>query len=359
MELSQLEALYNVRIRRYLCSELHLCESVFDCLKLSLREQLGPQNLIDILRLLQTSYKTFSKRIIKLLSHDSRIVVVSSLVLVGYLEEKVRDMVYCSQNIRETFQCVFNVLIMGDKDCLMTRHIASDFLRRLVVSETNTISPTPVITSTGKDIMNYEFFDRCIQQTAELLIVLDPRMEECIKAKIECGERVSDVISVDQLLTIIDTSVKTTLETSKQHVIYQCRRILEGLRLAEVCSSEEDLRFRLLEVTTAALCAHILESQYITNPVLIFIEKPLSQRTEKIADWSIYGVAVVLVLLKLLASLKDFSKLHKDQYWNSLKDTRLVSFLAYSLVYGDSEMINNALVLYSYCSQLHAFPNRW
>ncbi|KAK6054930.1 hypothetical protein COOONC_07564 [Cooperia oncophora] len=40
-----------------------------------------------------TSYKAFSRRVIKLLSHDSRIVVVSSLVLVGYLEEKVRDMV--------------------------------------------------------------------------------------------------------------------------------------------------------------------------------------------------------------------------------------------------------------------------
>ncbi|KIH45575.1 hypothetical protein ANCDUO_24384 [Ancylostoma duodenale] len=131
-------ALYNVRIRRYLCSDLHLCGPVFDCLKMSLKEQLGPQNLIDILRLLQSSYKAFSRRVIKLLSHDSRIVVVSSLVLVGYLEEKVRDMVYCSQNIHETFQCVFNVLIMGDSDCLMTRHIASDLLRRLVVSETQT-----------------------------------------------------------------------------------------------------------------------------------------------------------------------------------------------------------------------------
>ncbi|RCN26519.1 hypothetical protein ANCCAN_27754, partial [Ancylostoma caninum] len=46
-------ALYNVRIRRYLCSDLHLCGPVFDCLKMSLKEQLGPQNLIDILRLLQ------------------------------------------------------------------------------------------------------------------------------------------------------------------------------------------------------------------------------------------------------------------------------------------------------------------
>ncbi|KAJ1364285.1 hypothetical protein KIN20_024343, partial [Parelaphostrongylus tenuis] len=478
-------ALYNVRIRRYMCGDLHLCGPVFECLKLSLKEQLGPQNLIDILRMLQvltyerclvlgiwtndlisflmsettredemewmphciailcnlarrsksvcsrikksTSYKSFSRRVIKLLSHDSRIVVVSSLVLIGYLEEKVRDMVYCSQNIHETFQCVFNVLIMGDNDCAMTRHIASDLLRRLVVSENHTISSTPVITSTGKDIMNYTFFNRCIQQTAELLVILDPRLEETLKVydvllafcslpqlcspvcsailkylptedrlttpllaiastaalsvegavqpeislkalrlltylvkeEIEIGRRISNVIAVEQLLDLIDSAVKTTVETSRPEIVYQCRRIMEGLRLAEVCSTDEDLRNGLLEVTTASLCAHISESQLITNPVVIFMEKPPSQRTERIAEWSIYGVAVVLELLRLLAALKDFSKLHKDQYWKSLKDPRLVTFLAYALAYGDHEMVHNALVLYTHCSQLQAFPTRW
>ncbi|WKX93968.1 hypothetical protein Q1695_011325 [Nippostrongylus brasiliensis] len=478
-------ALYNVRIRRYLCGELSLCGPVFECLKLSLKEQLGPQNLIDILRLLHvltyekclvlgiwtnelisflmseitrtdemewmpyciailcnlarrsksvcgrikksTSYKSFSRRVIKLLSHDSRIVVISSLVLVGYLEEKVRDMVYCAQNIPETFQCVFNVLIMGDNECLMTRHIASDLLRRLVVSEAQTISSVPVITATGKDVMNYSFFNRCIQQTAELLVVLDPRLEETVKVydvflsfcslpqlcspvcsailsypptearlttpvlaiaasaltpvedaiqpeislkalrlltylmkeKLDDGQHISDVIGVEQVLALIDAAVKTTVETSKTDVVYQCRRITEGLRLAEVCTGDEDLREGLLDVTTAALCAHISESQLISNPVVVFMEKPPSQRTEKTAEWSVYGVAVVLELLRLLAALKDFSKLHKDQYWRSLKDPRLVSFLAYALAYGDHEMVHNALVIYTHCSQLQAFPSRW
>lgn len=43
------------------------------------------------------------------------------------------------------------------------------------------ISSVPVITSTGKDVMNYSFFNRCVQQTAELLVVLDPRLEETVK----------------------------------------------------------------------------------------------------------------------------------------------------------------------------------
>ncbi|VDO66688.1 unnamed protein product [Heligmosomoides polygyrus] len=413
-------ALYNVRIRRYLCGELHLCGPVFECLKLSLKEQLGPQNLIDILRLLQvltyerclvlgiwtnglisflmseitridemewmpycmailcnlarrsksvcsrikksTSYKAFSRRVIKLLSHDSRIVVVSSLVLVGYLEEKVRDMVYCAQNIHETFQCVFNVLIMGDSDCLMTRHIASDLLRRLVVSETQTISSVPVITSTGKDVMNYSFFNRCIQQTAELLVVLDPRLEETVKvydvllALCSLPQLCSPVCSAilkcpptearltTPLLAIAATVAIPVEDAVQPEISLKALRLLTG-SIILVCTADEDLRNNLLDVTTAALCAHISETQLISNPVVVFMEKPPSQ------------LAVVLELLRLLAALKDFSKLHKDQYWKSLKDPRLVSFLAYALSYGDHEMVHNALVIYTHCSQLHAFPS--
>lgn len=55
--------------------------------------------------------------------------VVSSLVLIGYLDEKVRDMVYCTENVHDTFMCTFNVLTIGDDDCMMTRQIAADLLR--------------------------------------------------------------------------------------------------------------------------------------------------------------------------------------------------------------------------------------
>lgn len=52
-----------------------------------------------------------------------------------------------------------------------------------VLSHSLKISSVPVITSTGKDVMNYSFFNRCIQQTAELLVVLDPRLEETVKVR--------------------------------------------------------------------------------------------------------------------------------------------------------------------------------
>lgn len=52
-----ISAFHNISIRRYLAGDgLQICGSVFECLKLSLRDQLGPQNFIDILRLLLVCY---------------------------------------------------------------------------------------------------------------------------------------------------------------------------------------------------------------------------------------------------------------------------------------------------------------
>uniref|UniRef100_A0AAF5Q257 Protein CIP2A n=1 Tax=Wuchereria bancrofti TaxID=6293 RepID=A0AAF5Q257_WUCBA len=231
-------AFHNISIRRYLAGEnLQICGSVFECLKLSLREQLGPQNLIDVLRLLQvltyernvvlgiwtndlisfllsevtcddepewlpyciailcnlaarsksaclrirksSSYKAFTHKLLKLLAHDSRTVVISSLVLVGFLEEKLRDMVFCSRNIPQTFRCVFNVLILGDH--LMTRHIAVDLLKRLIINDCSDISSLPTITSTGKDLVSYSYFENTIQLVAGLFVQIDPRTEESFK----------------------------------------------------------------------------------------------------------------------------------------------------------------------------------
>jgi hypothetical protein len=46
-------AWHNLSIRRHLAGELQITGSVFQCLRMSLKEQQGPQSLIDILRLIQ------------------------------------------------------------------------------------------------------------------------------------------------------------------------------------------------------------------------------------------------------------------------------------------------------------------
>ncbi|GMR36714.1 hypothetical protein PMAYCL1PPCAC_06909 [Pristionchus mayeri] len=474
---------YNVTLRRFMAADLQLCGPVFECLKLSLKEQLGPQNMIDILRLLQvltyeksfalglwtnelisfllkelsmeeemewlpysmailcnlatrskslsqrirksSSYKEFARRLTKLLQHDSRIVVVSSLVLIGFLEEKLRELIYCPQNIAQTFQCVFNVLILGDT--LMTRHIAADLLKRLVVSETPSISSTPILSSTGKDLMNYSYFTRCLQQTADLLVRSDPRTEEStkiydvllalcsvpsmrstvcmailnatptedrlttplhsiastarksfeeaidpsvplralrllnylLKEAVEGNHKLSSLIPEERLLSIIDSAVKTPIQTSDPHVISQCSRINEGLRLAEGISGDDSLRSSLLEVLSATLCAHLMETQFLSNPVLLFMAKPPSSRPpEGVPEWSMEGVSIVLELIRLLATFKDYSKAHKVQYWSSLKDDRLIPLLAFSISRGSPPIVNQALVLYTHCAQNHEFASQ-
>ncbi|VDM42866.1 unnamed protein product [Toxocara canis] len=477
-------AFFNVSLREYLAGDqMQICGPVFECLRLSLRDQLGPQNLIDILRLLQvltyerclslgmwtndlisfllsevnreeepewmpycmailcnlasrsksvcqrikksvgflqtlvlrdgkyakltiraaiytndlicnykafqSSYKVFSHKLLKLLAHDSRIVVVSALVLVGYLEAKLRDTVFCSRNMPQTFQCVFNVLVIGD--CLMTRHIAADLLRRLVVSDAPNVSSVPVITSTGKDLINYSYFERSVQMVAALIVQLDARSEEslkiydiflsfcsllqmrtptslailkcppkeqrlttpvlsmCITAQmtfeeaivpevplkavrllryilrgdgqeaIESGSRVQESVPAELVLRLIEGNIKTPVETGSELVSYQCRRITEGLRLAETVSNDDDMRSDILEVVTAPLCAHIVESQMLSNPIVPYMGRSIAQRTESVPKWSADGVSIVLELLRVLAALKDYSKLHKDQYWKLLK----------------------------------------
>lgn len=39
----------------------------------------------------------------------------------------------------------------------------------------------PVITSTGKDLINYSYFERSIQMVAALIVQLDARSEESLK----------------------------------------------------------------------------------------------------------------------------------------------------------------------------------
>lgn len=478
---------HNIPIRRFMAGELRLLGAVFSCLKASLREQLGPQNMIDILRLLQvlsyeknvplehwanelisflmqevirepepewmpyciailcnlasasksackrikisTSYKKFSRQLMKLLQHNARIIVVSSLVLIGYLDEKVRDMVYCTENVHDTFMCTFNVLTIGDDDCMMTRQIAADLLRRLVVSESATAPCVPTLASTGKNVLNYGFFIGSIQQTARLLVTLDPRTEESskiyelllafcslqqlrgpvcqaiircqptesqlttpivaiaetaalspskfsesaaittlkslkllsylLKECIEPQEQMPEIgIPRGQLVDLIATSLDEKLDASETEVSERIHKVQLGLRLAEVLSHDEQCRHQLFAVCTAPLCQKIATWQFSKNPVVSHLTRSPKERSEPLEpQWTIYGIGIILELCRLLAVLKDHSKVHKDQYWQLLKDERIIPFLAYAICYGDQETVQQAFLTYSHCAQVPAFPS--
>lgn len=173
-------------------------------------------------------------------------------------------------------------------------------------------------------------------------------------------------------------------------------------------ANDEDVRSELLEVLNAPLCAHINESQLISNPIVNLISemgdggsatsatifqqsidrlsfpewrqadtRPITGAQIMSSFYSSYGVNIPLQLLRLLASLKDHSKSHKDLYWRSIKvrklqrrplscisivcllqDDRLIPFIAYAIARGDREMVNDALVLFNHCTQVQEFPTQ-
>uniref|UniRef100_A0A1I7TG69 Neurochondrin n=2 Tax=Caenorhabditis tropicalis TaxID=1561998 RepID=A0A1I7TG69_9PELO len=335
-------------------------------------------------------------------------------------------MVYCTENVHDTFMCTFNVLTIGDDDCMMTRQIAADLLRRLVVSESSTGVPT--LASTGKNVLNYGFFIGSIQQTARLLVSLDPRTEESskiydlllafcslqqlrgpvcqaiircqptetqlttplvaiaatatlsplkfgestenatlkalkllahlLKECIEPQEKMPDVgIPTGQLIDLIATCLDEHVEVGEEQSD-RIQKVQLGLRLAEVLAHDEQCRNRILLVCTAHLCQQIATWQFSKNPVVGYLTKPPKERSEKLdAQWTVFGIGIILELCRLLAVLKDHSKVHKDQYWQLLKDERIIPFLAYGISYGDQETVQQAFLTYSHCAQVPAFPS--
>uniref|UniRef100_A0A7E4W858 Protein CIP2A n=1 Tax=Panagrellus redivivus TaxID=6233 RepID=A0A7E4W858_PANRE len=475
---------YNVRLRRFFAGELNLVNSVCFCLKVSLQEQLGPQNLIDILRLLQvltyekcltiggwlndllafllnelirtneaewlpycvailsnlvSRSKRVSQRILKnttmllplknqlrkFLSHSSQTVVVSSIVLVGYLNEETRDVIFAPTHISETFFCVFNVIKGGGS--FMTRHVAIDLLRRLIIADNANVTFAPTLSTTAKNLTTYEFFTSSIQDVASQLVVLDYRTEECmkiyefliavcglaqlrspvcqailradpnqkrlttpilamsrtaavsfeeaidpeapllaaelltlvLKEAVDLNLKIHDFVPTDVVIGIVRNNVKTPIETKSEYVSYQCRRITAGLRLADAISGDEHIRAELFEAITAPLCGHVNESQLLSNPIIAYMSKPPGQRgVNDLPDWSRHGVTIPLELLQLLASLKDYNKAYKELYWRSLKDERLIPFLAYAISYGDASTVFDALTLFTHCTQLQDFRTK-
>lgn len=45
------------------------------------------------------------------------------------------------------------------------------------------------------------------------------------------------------------------------------------------------MRSDILDVVSAPLCSHLVESQMISNPVVAFMSRPVVQRIEPLAEW--------------------------------------------------------------------------
>lgn len=192
-----------------------------------------------------------------------------------------------------------------------------------------------------------------------------------LKEIVESGSRVIDHIPIEGLIELIRFNVKTAVETKSELVSYQCRRITCGLKLAESIAADDDARRELFDALTAQLCAHINESQLVSNPVLNYLSKPPGIRgPNELPEWrfefftlfkikfvvsSLHGVKIPLELFKLLSTLKDYNKAHKELYWRTLKDERLIPFIAFALQSGEGNTVLDALNLYAHCTQVQDY----
>jgi hypothetical protein len=67
----------------------------------------------------------------------------------------------------------------------------------------------------------------------EVPLVACRSLDYMLREAIESSNRVQNYVPAESILNLIDTNVKTSVETKSDLVTYQCRRITEGLRLAE------------------------------------------------------------------------------------------------------------------------------
>uniref|UniRef100_A0A914R822 Uncharacterized protein n=1 Tax=Parascaris equorum TaxID=6256 RepID=A0A914R822_PAREQ len=141
---------------------------------------------------------------------------------------------------------------------------------------------------------------------AALIVQLDARSEESLKvydiflsfcsllqmrtptalAVLKCPSKEQRLTT--PVLSICSTAQMTFDEAIIPEVPLKAIRLLRYiLRVFSfiAVSNDDDLRADILEVVTAPLCAHIVESQMLSNPVVPFMGRPVAQRTDPLPKW--------------------------------------------------------------------------
>lgn len=102
--------------------------------------------------------------------------MVTTLLIIGRLETTATAKVFSCENVSQTIMCGFNVLSIPDH--ILTVHYAVDFLKSILVNETETM---PKLTEISRQYPTFDYFEASICTLSSLLVVLDSRSEECAK----------------------------------------------------------------------------------------------------------------------------------------------------------------------------------
>lgn len=85
-------------------------------------------------------------------------------------------------------------------------------------------------------------------------------------------------------------------------------------------TNDKDANEKLKDILTSTLCAHINESQLVSNNSVIYLCSSNSSHLQKdLPEWGKYAVSIPIELIKLLCIMKDHSRIHKDLYWRMLE----------------------------------------
>ncbi|KRX94144.1 Protein CIP2A [Trichinella pseudospiralis] len=149
--------------------------------------------------------------------------------------------------------------------------------------------------------------------------------------------RISDYLSCEVVVQLVEDCLKTTLDTSHPLIFEKSERVYEGMRLAIMLSYDSTVRTDVLEIVHPALCSHIFQFQLSSNCC--------SLTSTSNASWSFIGVKIVFEVLTFLDNQSAFSKPHSLLYDDLLKDQRLLPFFVCGLLSNDECLIANVLRL--------------
>ncbi|KAL1286344.1 Protein CIP2A [Trichinella pseudospiralis] len=341
----------------------------------------------------QGKLNNLRRKFVSLLAADSMPTVICTLALVCYCFQDIRNKkLFMGKNLLEMFKCIVNVIVKSDS--LLARFHAIDLLISLVKSSSNLLtngvftnqSLSPIcellVTRSGQpetlskilelllhcckaDDVREFFCDALVNAgpadskrlTTPIIAVVEmarlaPDLSPCcpdlpcksirvlhyaISHLLENKLRISDYLSCEVVVQLVEDCLKTTLDTSHPLIFEKSERVYEGMRLAIMLSYDSTVRTDVLEIVHPALCSHIFQFQLSSNCC--------SLTSTSNASWSFIGVKIVFEVLTFLDNQSAFSKPHSLLYDDLLKDQRLLPFFVCGLLSNDECLIANVLRL--------------